>query len=74
MWLGQWGGGELSLGREGAWSPPRDGRGARGGWQSCSEVGEDEEEPEEVNSEPSDVEGDFTPRWSSEEHQRENNN
>lgn len=63
MWLGQWGGGELSLGKEGACSPPGDGRGARGGWQSWSEVGE--EDPDEVTSEPRDVDGDFTPRCSS---------
>lgn len=72
MWLGQWGGGELSLGKEGAWSPPGDGRGARGGWHSCREVGEDEEEdPDEVKSEPRDVDGDFKPRWSSENGQKQ---
>ena len=65
MWFGQWGGGELSLGKDGAWSPPGDGRGASGGWQSWREVGDEEEEPDEVSSEPSDVEGDFTARWSS---------
>lgn len=67
MWLGQWGGGELSLGKEGAWSPPGDGRGARGGWHSWREVGDEEEDPDEVTSEPRDVEGDFIPRWSSDE-------
>lgn len=65
MWLGQWGGGELSLGKEGAWSPPGDGRGARGGWQSWRDVGDEEEDPDEVTSEPRDVDGDFKPRWSS---------
>lgn len=70
MWLGQWSGGELSLGKEGAWSPPGDGRGARGGWQSGREVGDEEEDPDEVTSEPRDVDGDFTPRWSSEDGQK----
>ena len=55
MLLDQWGGGEFSLGRDGAWSPPGDWRGARGGWQSWREVGEDEDE-EEVSSEPREVE------------------
>lgn len=40
---------------------------ARGGWQSCREVGEEEEEPDEVRSDPRDVDGDFKLRWSSED-------
>lgn len=70
MWLGQWGGGELSLGREGAWRPPGDGRGARGGCRPSSEVGEDEEDPDEVSSEPRDMDGDFADSWSSMDRER----
>lgn len=53
------------MGKEGAWSPPGDGRGASGGWQSWREVGDEDEDPDEVRSEPRDVEGDFMARCSS---------
>lgn len=70
MWLGQCGGGELSLGKDGAWSPPGDGRVAKGGWQSWREVGDEEDDPDEVTSEPRDVDGDFISRCSSEDEQK----